>query len=151
MHAVYAAYVCIVCDLRAPLHRGGFRVPREEGFSRCHACVSRIRWCSVWPCMHYALLRYKEEALAVADDPDVKFDLALQLNKLEVRFRGPFSPLGAGCALVGCHCHARVRTCSTPILFPVSLRTETRTWYTFSRSLLSRRARPCFPKHPNSS
>ena len=28
---------------------------------------------------------YKEEALSVADDPDVKFDLALQLNKLEVR------------------------------------------------------------------
>ncbi len=30
---------------------------------------------------------YKEEALAVADDPDVKFDLALQLNKLEVCLR----------------------------------------------------------------
>ena len=126
-----------------------FRVRRvsADAMPVCHA----TRWCSVWPCVHYALLRYKEEALAVADDPDVKFDLALQLNKLEVRFRGPFSPLGAGCALVGCHCHARVRTCSTPILFPVSLRTETRTWYTFSRSLLSRRARPCFPKHPNSS
>lgn len=30
---------------------------------------------------------FKEEALLVADDPDIKFDLALQLNKLDVRFR----------------------------------------------------------------
>jgi hypothetical protein len=32
---------------------------------------------------------FKEEALHVADDPDVKFDLALQLNKLEVRATSP--------------------------------------------------------------
>lgn len=29
---------------------------------------------------------YKEQALAVADDPDVKFDLALQLNKLDTAY-----------------------------------------------------------------
>jgi hypothetical protein len=43
--------------------------------------------------------RYKEEALAVADDPDVKFDLALQLNKLEV---WQASGLGRGEGGEGC-------------------------------------------------
>ena len=126
-----------------------FRVRRvsADAMPVCHA----IRWCSVWPCVHYALLRYKEEALAVADDPDVKFDLALQLNKLEVRFRGPSLHWLLGVHWWAAICHARVRTCSTPIPCPVSLRTETRAWHTYSRSLLSRRARPCFPKHPNSS
>jgi coatomer subunit beta' len=31
---------------------------------------------------------FKEEALQVADDPDIKFDLALQLNKLDVWMDG---------------------------------------------------------------
>ena len=40
---------------------------------------------------------YKEEALSVADDPDVKFDLALQLNKLEVRSTPTMVFLRTGC------------------------------------------------------